>query len=438
MKPHASALLALLLVSGGLGVRSSAESPPLTPRHRSRPGQFVVPPPPASSTPLSPPAPAHDPQRRRLTPELLLVSCERIKQRLLQELGAPDEYRGKIQVAIRPQLTDEAPLEVSAKFYADGWQYHLDVPEEVQEIQLVRALVQALLMEMANRQSVGHVAEIPLWLAEGLTHILLADAYTELVLQPRTATSISGLRRAPFFEVHRRLNTHAPLTFAELSQPTPAHLSGATWDVYGSCAQLLVHELSSLPDGRTSLQAMLRQAPKNLNWQTTFLQTFHAHFQTLLDVEKWWAVAVANFTGRSDWQEWRPEIALQKLAAALRVTAQVPAGKTTASAAGEFPPQRVIRELDFARQKILLRALISQVQATRLRMPGELAGLTDDYVTTLDGYLQNRAQAGYGPQRKNQAVGSAKLAGQQALQRLDALDARRTGLQARLTTTAPP
>ena len=50
---------------------------------------------------------------------------------------------------------------------------------------MIRAIVQTLLLEVANRQARERSAEIPLWLAEGLTQHLLAAAEADLVLEPQ-------------------------------------------------------------------------------------------------------------------------------------------------------------------------------------------------------------------------------------------------------------
>ena len=96
------------------------------------------------------------------------------------------------------------------------------------------------------------------------------------------------------------------MTFEELSWPTAANSTGAAGEFYGDSAQLFVDELLSLPDGRACLRAMVAELPR-YNWQFAFLHAFGAYFQRPLDVEKWWALQVVQFTGHDLGQTWPEE-----------------------------------------------------------------------------------------------------------------------------------
>src|SRR5258708_4981211 len=101
----------------------------------------------------------------RLDPALLAVSCERIKQALLGTLGMADGWRGTISILSHPVREDNEPIVVRAVRYADGWTYHLVIPEQVDKGRLIEALTQVLLQEIANRRPGPQAAELPPWLA---------------------------------------------------------------------------------------------------------------------------------------------------------------------------------------------------------------------------------------------------------------------------------
>jgi hypothetical protein len=182
---------------------------------------------------------------------------------------------------------------------------------------------------------------------------------------------------------------------------------------------------------------MLQSLGAFYNWQTAFLQAFHPDFQTLLEVEKWWAVHAASFTGRDPWQTWRADVGLEKLSQALRLPAQVEPSTNSGPVTLELKPQQVIQELDFGRQRQFLNPVIAQLHALRLQTAPELLALTDEYRAVLTGYLERRAQAGYAPPLKNQVAPSVKSLVREAVQRLDGLDATRLELQRRLGQPPP-
>src|SRR5439155_802236 len=62
-----------------------------------------------------------------LDPNILAVTCERIKQALLRELTLADLWRGRVYVQINSALSsNQAPL-VFAMPYLNGWQYQVEL-----------------------------------------------------------------------------------------------------------------------------------------------------------------------------------------------------------------------------------------------------------------------------------------------------------------------
>ena len=175
----------------------------------------------------------------RLEPRLLVVSCERIKQLLQRELGASTSWRGTIYLVLYPARGARDTVTITSERFKNDWQYRLDLPDVVERTRYVRAVVQVLLIEMANRTARAHAAEVPTWLIEGFSQVLLASNEVDIILPPPRA-SASGLnlsttqvngRKEPLVEqAQKKLRGRAPLTFEDLSWPTAEQLSGDAGD----------------------------------------------------------------------------------------------------------------------------------------------------------------------------------------------------------------
>ncbi len=77
--------------------------------------------------------------------------------------------------------------------YDREWGYHIAMPDVLERQRVVSAVVEVLLLEMANRDS-GRSAEIPIWLAQGLTQELMLASDVELVLeQPQLSKSSANV-----------------------------------------------------------------------------------------------------------------------------------------------------------------------------------------------------------------------------------------------------
>ena len=364
-------------------VRRAQSTPGLIAHSRS--GQFVI-----ARAPIIGPAPPRatssaQPTLRYLVPELLAVSCERIRRQLLIELGVPESIGNKILIVIQPLRPTAQPIDIAVKRFALGWAYQLTISQQIEEEKVVRAIIQAVLLELANRRAGERSCEIPLWLTEGLTQQLLATSETDWILQPEAGTGQrvaadggnavaifrqsgsvrQGVPRDPLFSAHRRLAENAPYTFTELSLPASAHLEGTGWEVYQSCAHLFVQRLFSFRDGRAKVRTMLALLPQCLNWQTAFLKAFEGSFTSMLDAEKWWALRLAGFTGRDHWQAWTRATSVEKLGATLHFPAQL------ATRTNDLPARSVMTPLSFEKTQpswcFFTKVVISQLMSLQTR-----------------------------------------------------------------------
>jgi hypothetical protein len=371
----------------------------------------------------------------RLDPTLLAVSSERIKGRLLQELSLPDQWRGTIGLVIQFTLATNAPLVIDSSWFPSGWKYRIVIPDEMDTTKLTRTLVQVLLLEMANRYSGPQPAEVPLWLSEGFAQHLMASGACELLLRNYTGTVRRELRMDPLLQARLRLADQTPLTFNQLSLPSPGQLSGPAWQNYQLCSQLLVEELLRLKGGRAAMQELFRQLPQHLNWQTAFLIAFRDNFQRLLDVEKWWSLTLANAGRRDQLYGWSPAESLARLDEILRLPAQVRTATNDLPSLSVISLQKLIELWDYPIQKDVLMAKLHQLQGFRVNAIPGLLPLVDAYLNTLAVYLQKRGEAGYEPEVKNQVLLRPRLLAKDAIRQLDRLDAARENLRYQQTAS---
>ncbi len=402
---------------------------------RSRSGQFIVRGLPLGAFPASGIS-TSEVSYVRLDPAVSSVSCERIKQAVLEELGAKDEWRGAVTVNLHPVREDNEPIVITSMRFAGGWSYRMEVPELVNRDRLVKALVEVLLLEMANRKAGVRPAELPPWLIEGLSAHVQATAQTTLTLEPATRVVRRQGTGDPLNRARELLRQRPALTLDQLSWPTEEQLAEDNLALYRSCAHLFVHELLRLKNGRACLREMVERLPEDLNWQTTFLRAFQTHFNRLIEVDKWWALNVAYFSGRDPMTAWSLAESCDRLDEILATPVLVRLRPGDLPTTVQAKVQSVIAEWDYARQTPILLQKINHLHALRLLAAQEQLGLIDGYLETLEIYLDRRDKVSLAEARKHRLSRSQRLLLQNTLRRLDWLDAQREN--SRQTTNAPP
>ena len=403
---------------------------------RSSSGQFVV----YGGRSFAPPSPifglATNRNFVRLEPTLVTASCERIKQALIREVGATAPWRGTVYVVLYPARAPGDTITITSERFKSGWQYRVDLPDVVERSRYVRAIMQVLLGEVANRAAETRSVEIPLWLVEGLSQLLLASNEVEIILPPPranpnglnySATVLDARKQSLLEQAQKKLRGRPPLTFENLSWPGEDELSGDRGDLYSASAQWFVGELLRLPDGRACLRTMLAELAQHYNWQFAFLRAFHAFFERPLDVEKWWALTVAQATGRDVAQSWTLEESWHKLDEAIHAPVQVRTGANDLPMHADASLQTVIREWDSVRQTQALNDTLRELGLLRLRIAQEFVGLVQDYSQALETYLQQRDHTGSILPFTRKAA--QRRAVEAAVRQLDALDARREALR---------
>ena len=386
----------------------------------------------------------------KLEPSLLAVMCERIKQALHEELGPGGQWRGKIYLTLHAAQSADEEIAILAERFKDGWVYRLDLPNPVERSRLIRAVVQVILLEQANRTAGERSAEIPLWLSEGLVRQAVAAHGVEVILPP-PSLGANGLKISRLVENARRTNAvilarlalgnRGPLSLPELSWPKENQLSGPDAQLYQLSAQLFVAELLRFEDGRACLREMLAELPKFLNWQVAFLRGFKPHFERQLDVEKWWALQVEFMTGRDENGLWALAESWAKLDQILRAPVQVRREKQDLPSVTEVPLTTVIRDWDFGRQALTLRGKLAELNGARTRVAAELLPLVDEYWRVLADYLNQRDRTAETLAGHKGVVANARSVVRETLKQFEALETQRQQLKpkpiAPVATMAP-
>jgi hypothetical protein len=420
----------LLCALSNLGLLAAVEAAPPPPFSsekpitvRSQSGQFVV-----SGLPMGPPlriGSTSAVQYLRLDPNLTAISLERIRQAIQTELAWPDKWGGLITVNTQPLRGEDARVTMTGVHYADGWGYRIDFPEIVDKDRFLHATVKTILLEFANRRAHMREAEIPPWLVEGMAAVL-AVSMPVLALEP--SAEINRRERVPdsLASVRESLRQHEPLSLDDLSVPDKdwERLTVENALHFRACAHLFVHELLRLRDGRACLRQMLERLPENLNWQTTFLQSFGQHFSRLLDIDQWWALHAAGVRGRDRSSVFPAAVTLQQLQEILATTVDVRVDAQELPMRLEMTLPRLVTEWDYPRQHAVLVEKIARLTSLKGRAPTDWVGLIDDYRMALVDYVgSNRLRLPVTEKERNRL--RPRGTATDLVRRLAILDARR-------------
>lgn len=429
----------ILLVLCGLGLTVACGQFPAsnTQLARSSSGQFVI-----QAAAAAQPATALATNRNllRLEPGLLTISCERIKQDLWRTLEISGSWRSRIFITLYPAKSADDNVMITADRFKDAWQYHVLAPDMIERVRYVRAMTQVVLLELANRSAGTGSAEIPTWLVEGLSRQLLASGELRVII-PAPTTRVNGVTVAPLFvdgrqenpleRAHKDLTAQSPLTFQQLSWPEEDQLAGQKGEFYRSNAQLFVDGLLRLEHGRACLRAFLAELPQHYNWQFAFLIAFQPHFSRPLEIERWWDLEVANFTGRDLVQTWPREESWRKLDEAIHSAVQVRAGANELPLHAQATLQGIIRDWNRLPQTYVLEAKLRDLELVRPRISPDLAPIVDEYRQAIRAYLSSRDRTWF-PLRFSKKA-AQRHAAAEALKQLDGLEAQRQALR-----PAPP
>lgn len=360
----------------------------------SRSGQFII-----TGSDVAGRPPGAGSAAVHLDAALLTVSCERIKQALLNTLNIPDQWQGKIRIVLYPFQQADEDLVVTCERFNDGWSYRVELPDAIEPQRLVRVITQVMLLEMANRHAPEQSAVLPLWLAEGMPQLLLLNSDLELVLPflapgagnpGTTRTTQRNFRPAdPLKRLREKLGQQPPLALDELAAPPDDILAGDRAEFFRTSALAFVHELVGLKNGGANLAAMLPELPWDPDWRIGFLKVFRSQFPRELDLAKWWALQSCYIVGTTPAKTWTRAESLAKLDEILRCPLQVQTSTNDEPFYTDIPLQTWLRESAAPAQNQLLREKINLLAVLRVRSAMNLAGLIEQYRQVLETYLRD-------------------------------------------------
>jgi hypothetical protein len=350
---------------------------------------------------------------------------------------------------------------VSSTRFLNNWNYRVELPDVVSRTRLLRAMTAVLLLEFAGRNAGGHPAEIPAWLTDGLSQQLFTAGSPGNILSPPdeivnglAVTDIGAAHRGinpmddarqglhfwaydgsygysavdPLADVRRVLEKFPARTFEQLSWPDGAQVSGADGGGYRASAKLFVSSLLGLKDGPAQLHVMLQKLPQFYNWQTAFQDAFREDFPSPLDVEKWWALQVVDFSARDAVPQWTPDASRDRLDEILSVPVEMRAASNDLPSHAEISLQDVIRNFDAAQQTPILQTRLRDLELAQFRMAAPLTILTDNYRRVIQYYLDG-GNLSAPLLTKHAPPSSQKKGTDETLKKLDALDTQRRTIE---------
>jgi hypothetical protein len=461
----AAVLLGLLLIFSAPATRSQeAQTGP--PSVRSVSGQFVVSAQQNDSPWFRRANFAADTNLVRLDPALLAVSAERFKLALWAQLGIRpgSTWSGKIFLTLYPAQSTNDNVNIEIVPLPNAWSYRVQLPNVVNRTRFARALTGVLLLEIANRANpnAGHSAELPPWLTDGLARQILGGEQGKLILsapsEKTDALFLSGADSTkvaggvyesrvdnkergsdPLADARRILQDTAALTYDELCWPSDAQMNGYDGGAYFASAQLFANSLLGLEGGAEKMRTFLNQLPGCMNWQTAFYAAFHEQFKRPLDVEKWWTLRVIRFAVRDPGPRWTADSSRERLADLLAVPVEFRDAPDSLPDHTVISLQSAIRNFQSGQLAAILEIKRRDFEMAQFRMAQPFAVLADGYRAVLTDFLgTGRKTPRLVIAGKTIINGHHGLSVAEAVRRLDALDARRRDLEAKLDASAPP
>ncbi len=388
----------------------------------SESGQFVVH---SAAVSIRPRIETNSPTIIILEPELVVVTAERAKRALRQELRITDQFRDKIHLSVLDRAPFGQPVAVVSQIHSDGFLYKVGFPAQIEGMQFAKGLVQVLLLEYANR-GVRRCAELPAWLIEGMTRQTITAVQPAYVMNRNPVTiERSGYDRLAITRAF--LQTNSPLSIQELSFPK-VDMTEEERSRFVASSHLLVHRLLELPDGPALMARFLQMLPRTMNWQTALFTVFKSHFDGPLALEKWWMLNWLEF--RKLPESWPVPVTLSRLDALLSCPVEIRTGTNSIPSQRHATLQELILSADLAAQREVIGQKVQQLFFASVNVPAELLPLWSGYQRELDSYLQKRANLNHQPTLKSDPEQRAQTLVRATLKALDELDFARSEVKA--------
>ena len=380
---------------------------------QSRSGQFVIS---WANDPLSTPY-LNTLERRRgfiaLTPDLISLTAERIKDGIMEALGLQDTWRNKIRITISTGSSKAQSFVTFPARYSNGWGYRVLLKTKISEDIWIRNLVHVILMEMVNRPSPEHMCDPPAWLVEGLRQYVVHSSLTDHSLTVDDMVEVGDLngrlgkpvpwfyKRNPTFLAKEFLRKNNPLTAEQIFQASSELASTSN---FRHSAHLMFAELLQTPQGVDSMHRFVELLTQYFNAQTAFHQAYSDSFPNMLELEKWWAVITASVTQFNDRRRWDMAKSLSELGAILNPQAKVAIDKESLPAWRQFTFQDILAYWRGEERISTLDHISRQLQMLKAQSLLEVIPLVDKYMVFIREFKDQLGRVGFSPKQRGQLI----------------------------------
>lgn len=375
----------------------------------------------------------------RLDPNYLVASAERVKAIFNEELNLSGEYRGKTYI----KLLESAGPNSEITFIGDYdqsrgvWDCSISMPAELPADRLMGVLTDALIFEVTHRGAGPGGCDVPKWLVDGLIAHMNSRAAISAIFEPNRVVNTveSPVKEAD--QLNQSIGPGGCLTLQQLSWPAMLEHKPEVDRAFQLSAHALVVKLLALPDGGRCLGQTLLQLPRYQNWQFAFLNGFRGHFPSLLDTEKWWALASLRLSGKGAFEKWSLAESLRRLDAAIVLPVERHVSPDEDAVREEMDLSSIVNSLNFEAQKTLLARVISGLYGLELRAEPRLVRLVADYRSAVERYVTDRAEAIRVERESRMPVQRQSVVVDAALRRLNELAELRKDFELLLSARKP-
>lgn len=375
-----------------------------------------------------------------LTPDLVSLTAERIKEGIIEALGVQDTWRNKIRIIISSGRRHSEPFLTLPTRYTNGWGYRVVLKPKISEDVWVRNLIHVILLEIVNRPSPEHMCDPPEWLVEGMRQYVVHSSLMDHSLTVDDMVEVGNsnnrlgkpvpwfYKRKPTFVAKEFLRVNDPLTADQIFQARPEIVSSSN---FRHCAHLMFAELLKINQGAVSMHRFVELLPQYFNAQTAFHRAYSKSFPNMLELEKWWAVITASVTQFNDKRRWDMERSLSELGVILNPAAKIALDKESLPTWRKFTFKDVLAYWKGEQRISQLDHITHQLQLLKAQSLLEVIPLVDQYLVLISEFKDQLSQVGYAPDKRGQLVARESQIIKSGLRRLAKLEKEREGFLAK-------
>lgn len=357
-----------------------------------------------------------DPRREivTLSPNLVVVAGERVKESVCSILKIKPFWNATIYIRLDDSIPDPEAVIVERPFYLKGWHYFIRVPVQIRREVFIKIVVVALLQTLINPTGFNPTPELPPWLVEGITEPILSTMLTKVfpskptVISPQTPWTQTTVEEQSFrladlwASMVLQFQKEPPFSFSQLSFPRLDELNGPKALHYRLSSMLFVMEIVKRPGWPFRLLNMIQSLSFYYNWQIAFLKAFFPYFQSILDVEKWWAAVSYEFINKFNLTPSYSLTALFKLDQALTIIVEERSATNKIPVKKQVKLSEVVSYLSDNELVSIIRTVESRLNAISMNCTGKVATLVNDYLNVIRAFRSsytrigmNNARSGY-------------------------------------------